>query len=183
MDIQIRELQKSDCAIVAEHLQEFDNGVGANYRTCEAQETGEGLLLVAWLDGGTPVGRLWIRWAGCHEIPRIRDTHPVARTIRDCPSFNEIEVAERLRGRGIGTQLIRHAEVQAKKQGFRRASMTALHDGRPRKLYERLGYSDPGIGVFHTFGTYTNEEGEEVPWDNGHQVFLIKELYRTRENG
>ena len=54
--------------------------------------------------------------------------------------------------------------------------MTAEYDGRPRRLYERLGYSDPGIGVFHTFGTYTDDSGEEVPWDNGHQVFLLKKL-------
>ena len=175
MNVQICKAQKSDCAIIAKHLQEFGNDEQANYRKCEAQENGEGLLLVAWFDGSTPVGRLWIRWEGCHEIPRIRDTSAVAATIRGCPSFDEIEVAEGLRSKGIGTQLIRHAEMRAKEQGYHRVSMTAKHDGRPRKLYERLGYSDPGIGVFHTFGTYTNDDGEEVPWDNGHQVFLMKD--------
>ena len=175
MDVRIRQARKSDCAIVARHLREFGNDEHANRRTCEAQADGEGVLLVAWLDG-VPVGRLWLRWAGCQDIPRIKDTHPVAATIGECPAFNEIEVAEELRSKGIGTQLIRHAEILAKKQGCRQVSITAIHDGRPRTLYERLGYSDPGIGVFHTSGTYTDDDGQEVPWDNGHQVFLVKKL-------
>lgn len=175
MNIQIRKAQKADCAAIAEHLQEFGNDEQANYRRCEAQENGDGLLLIAWFDD-TPVGRLWIRWAGSHEIPRIRDDNPVAATISECPTFDQIEVAEGLRGKGIGTLLIKHAEMQVKAYGYERSSITAIHDDRPRRLYERLGYADPGIGVFHTFGTYINEKGEEVPWDNGHQVFLMKEL-------
>jgi len=175
MDIQIRKAQRSDCAILAERLRGFGNDELANIRKCSAQEKDEGVLLVAWLEG-VPVGRLWIRWAGSHEIPRIRDTHPVAATIEECPSLDEIEVARDLRGHGIGSQLIDHAEMCVKTRGQHRVSLTVEHTSRARRLYERLGYSDPGIGVFHTFGTYINDKGEEVPWDNGQQLFLIKEL-------
>jgi len=175
MDIQIRKAQRSDCAALAEHLREFGNDEPANVRKCRAQDEDEGVLLVAWLEG-MPVGRLWIRWGGSHEIPRIRDSHPVAATIEKCPCLDELEVAGDLRGQGIGSQLINHAEMYVKERGHHQVSLTVEHNSRARKLYERLGYSDPGIGVFHTFGTYTNDRGEEAPWDNGQQVFLIREL-------
>ena len=175
MNIQIRIAQRSDCAMLAEHLREFGNDEPANRRKCKAQEEDEGVLLVAWLEG-IPAGRLWIRWAGSHEIPRIRDTYPVAATIEVCPSLDEFEVAKDLRGRGIGSQLINHAEMHVKERGYHQVSLTVEHNSRVRRLYGRLGYSDPDIGVFHTFGTYTDDNGEEVPWDNGQQVFLIKEL-------
>jgi GNAT superfamily N-acetyltransferase len=175
MNIEIRQLEEHNLSLLGLHLRHFKNGEKGFLQQWKAQEKGEGVQLVAW-HNDLPVGCLWIRWEGDHDIPRIKDTHPVAATIKDCPSFMEIEVAEDSRGQGIGTLLIRHAETVAAENGYNRVCMTANHGERPQGLYQRLGYSDPGIGVFHTFGTYKNDDGEDVPWDNGFQVFLMKEL-------
>ncbi|NKB71895.1 MAG: GNAT family N-acetyltransferase [Candidatus Latescibacteria bacterium] len=175
MDIQIRPARATDCTLVAESLREFDNDERKTRRKVQAQEAGQGILLIAWCND-LPVGRLWLRWAGSHEIPRIKKTHPIAATLGPCPSFGEIEVAPRLRGNGIGSQLIGYAEGVARQYGYPRVAITAAHDDRPRQLYERLGYTDPGIGVFHTSGTYVDEYGSKVQWNHGHQVILVKEL-------
>ncbi|MBB6019935.1 ribosomal protein S18 acetylase RimI-like enzyme [Paenibacillus sp. JGP012] len=49
------------------------------------------------------------------------------------------------RGLGIGTELIRHAEKQAKLQGFAKSSLTVKQENAGAiKLYERLGYQKVG---------------------------------------
>jgi GNAT superfamily N-acetyltransferase len=149
----------------------------------QAQESGDGLYLVLWRQC-VPLGHLFLRWAGSHEIPRIRNENLVAATVSDCPSLDGIWVRPDCRSEGIGTQLIREAERLALLAGFHSVCLTVdIKNDRARALYERLGYADPGIGPFHTFGTYTNPDGEEVPWDNGTQLFLRKRLAEDGAGG
>lgn len=141
----------------------------------EKQANGEGVYLVFWCND-VPLGHLFLRWAGSHEIPRIRDRNSVAATIVNCPSLDALWVRPGYRSKSIGTQLIREAEKIALSRGYRRVCLTVDIANRAKRLYERLGYVDPGIGPFHTSGTYTNADGEQVPWDNGIQLFLMQVL-------
>ena len=140
------------------------------------QQEAQGLYLVAWRRD-VPVGHLYIRWAGSNEIPRIRDSNLVAATIADCPVLDQIWVYPNHRCQGIGSLLIRRAEEIVREHGFSRACITVnVGNASARALYERLGYRDPGIGEYHTTGTYVDDNGQEVPWDNGTQVCLVKRL-------
>ena len=52
-----------------------------------------------------------------------------------------LRVMDMFRGQGIGTMLIREAEVLTAEQGFGWATIAAAKDNpRARRLYERLGY-------------------------------------------
>ncbi len=175
--VSIRAIGPGACAVVARRLTTFGNDEKENRNTVAAQERGECLLLVAWHEG-QPVGRVAVRWAGDHDLARIRSRNAVAATVPNYPALIELEVVPELHGRGIGTQLIRRAEELSSGHGHGGLCMT-VHRGNPRAraLYYHLGYRDPGIGVFHTWGTYTDAEtGEEIAWDNGHQYLLMKDL-------
>ena len=141
----------------------------------QEQQAGEGLYLLAWR-GAEPVGHLYIRWAGSHEIPRIRHWSPIAADLGPCPNIMGVWVVPNLRSRGIGTVLLREAEDLIWQGGYTKACLEVNADNpRARALYERLGYSDPGIGVFTTSGTFTDAEGHELAWQNGPQALLIKQ--------
>lgn len=175
--VDIRPIRPGDCAVLAERLTAFANDEKESRKALAAQERGERVLLVAWHEG-EPVGRVAVRWAGDQDLARIRSRNAVAATAPNYPALLELEVVPELRGRGVGTQLIRRAEELSVAAGHGGLCMTVHRDNpRARALYERLGYRDPGIGVFHTSGTYTDEDtGEQVAWDNGHQFLLIKQL-------
>ena len=143
----------------------------------QLQKEGKTTFLVAW-EGKTPVGHLLIRWDGSLEIPRIVDRIPLAAKFAGYPSFESVEVRPDRRGRGIGTSLIRHAEELAHKRGFEKAVIEVdIDNPRARALYERLGYTESGLGEFTTSGTYIDDDdGNMVKWTNGPQVQLIKKL-------
>jgi GNAT superfamily N-acetyltransferase len=175
--VSIRAIGPGDGAIVARRLTAFGNDEKANRQLLAAQERCEGVLLVAWHEG-EPVGRVAVRWAGDHDLARIRSRHAVAATVPNYPALIELEVVPELQGRGIGTQLIRRAEELSSGHGHGGLCMTVHRDNpRARALYEYLWYRDPGIGVFHTCGTYMDAEtGAMIAWDNGYQYLLMKAL-------
>ncbi|MFD4632788.1 GNAT family N-acetyltransferase [Streptomyces sp. NPDC058284] len=69
-------------------------------------------------------------------------------------------VAEEVRGRGIGTRLIRAAMDEARRQGARRITLRVLgHNTPARKLYEAEGFVIEGVlpGEFLLAGEYVDD--------------------------
>ncbi|MEU6989066.1 GNAT family N-acetyltransferase [Streptomyces sp. NPDC046465] len=69
-------------------------------------------------------------------------------------------VAEEVRGRGIGTRLIRAAMDEARRQGARRITLRVLgHNTPARKLYESEGFVIEGVlpGEFLIGGAYVDD--------------------------
>ena len=146
------------------------------------QKERKAIFLVAWEDK-TPIGHLLIRWDGSLEIPRIVDRMPMAAKFAGYPSFESIKVRLDRRKRGIGTALIRHAELLVRQRGFEQAVIEVdIDNPSARALYECLGYAESGLGEFTTSGTCVDDDGHIVEWTNGPQVLLIKKLGQTPAN-
>jgi GNAT superfamily N-acetyltransferase len=61
----------------------------------------------------------------------------------DALYINAVAVLPEARGRGLGTRLMRHAEVLAREAGRPRTSLIVNDDNAgARQLYQRLGYRD-----------------------------------------
>lgn len=98
------------------------------------QQAGTATYVVAWRRG-VPCGHALIKWDGC-DAARIRDTYP------GCPEIACLEVfPSPMRGHGIGTGLIRHAQQRARERGCGLIGL-GVADSNPRAaaLYRRLGY-------------------------------------------
>jgi [ribosomal protein S18]-alanine N-acetyltransferase len=82
--------------------------------------------LVAW-EGDEPVGHAHL-------------------ALTDPPEVQDVEVLERHRGRGVGSELVAAAEREAAARGHDRLTIT-VSAGKPevRRLYERLGFRDAGV--------------------------------------
>jgi GNAT superfamily N-acetyltransferase len=203
MKVSVRRLRKKDCLLLAKHI---GYGEGEYLGHFQEQKEGKGIFLVAW-HGSVPVGRLWLRWRDGHVLRRLRNQYipryrkkderrrpafergvllkPTTaairkiRSLKDCPTCGNIIVKRSCRGKGVGTQLIKSAERRVLAKGFGRASIDASVRDRARRLYERLGYTDPGLGSVHTYGIFINDRtGRPAKWDNGHSVLLVKRLRR-----
>ncbi|MFI5893614.1 GNAT family N-acetyltransferase [Actinoplanes sp. NPDC051513] len=87
----------------------------------------EGQLLRKAVDGGDEVGFLWMSMPGT--------VYP------DMAWLSEIEVADGLRGRGYGSQMINAAEADLVARGVRRVGLHVFGNNiGARRLYQRLGY-------------------------------------------
>jgi len=62
------------------------------------------------------------------------------RPPRDALHIHELHVARDLRGRGIGRDVLRYAEAQARARRRPQLSLTTTTDNPARRLYERAGY-------------------------------------------
>jgi GNAT superfamily N-acetyltransferase len=143
----------------------------------KAQSDGKGVYFAAW-DGETPIGRLFLAWTN-NEIPRILDSRPHAYRFTQSPEIRDVYVAENRRSGGIGTLLIHEAVRQAEMRGATDVTLCVeTENPRALALYERLGFEEPGIGVFTTTGTYIDGDGNEVQWQNGPQVLLARSSAR-----
>lgn len=135
-------------------------------RAVERQRMGECTFLVAW-EGEQPLGHGEVMWHGC-MTPEVRAVYP------ECPEINGLRVYRAdLRGRGIGTALIRSAEARAREQGFRWLGL-GVSDDNPRaaRLYERLGYQE---GIRYTaVWNYEDAGVEHVAKDP--RTFMIRNL-------
>ncbi len=142
----------------------------------DMQSRGEGTYLIAW-DEDVPVGHLFVRWTGNTEVPRIVDRCPQAAQFADCPEFIELYVVPECRSQGIGARLVMRGLQLSRERGAAQAAICVNTDNpRARALYERLGFVEPGIGVFTTTGMLIDKAGREVPWQNGPQVMLVMKL-------
>jgi GNAT superfamily N-acetyltransferase len=132
----------------------------------ETQERGDALYLIAWLDG-RPVGHLLLKWDQPSSSPESSVPWPV---------FSDISVHPDLRSRGIGTQLMEHAEGEARRRGYRQVGLSvALDNPRARALYERRGYRDSGLAPYDSRWPYLDECDREQ-WHEETCVRLVKPL-------
>jgi GNAT superfamily N-acetyltransferase len=105
------------------------------------------------------------------------ERYPQAAQFADCPEFCDVYVAAERCSQGIGAQLLRRALQLASERGASQVTLCVDTDNpRARTLYERLGFSEPGIGPFTTSGVLVDEAGRERPWQNGPQVILVRKL-------
>jgi ribosomal protein S18 acetylase RimI-like enzyme len=103
-----------------------------------AQSAGTSTYLTAW-DGDVPVGTCVILLTGCFDAE-------VRRAMPEAFEVSQIHVHPDVRGRGIGTELIRCAERLIAARGGTTATMSVAQDNvRAAALYARLGYEDTGL--------------------------------------
>ena len=155
----------------------MDEGFGAGHRNyLESQSRSEGVYLTVW-DGDVPVAHLWACWKGSNEIPRIVGLYPQLAEYASFPEFCDVYVAEGYRSLGVGTSLLKHAMQLAQSRGATHAIIGADTDNPgARALYERLGFTEIGIGEFTTSGTFVDRNGVERDWQNGPQVMLMTKI-------
>lgn len=66
-------------------------------------------------------------------------------------------VQKAMRGRGVATALLRHAEEIARRRGHRSLGLSVDPDNPARRLYESLGYRHDG-GERYLDGVYEGTE-------------------------
>jgi GNAT superfamily N-acetyltransferase len=139
------------------HRQRFDE-----------QLAGPGTYLVAWL-ADRPVGHLLIRWTGCKA-------DDVRRATGACTELNALGVwPPELQRRGIGRQLIHHAEQLAATRGHLTVGL-GVADANPdaARLYERLGYITR-VARYTDRWSWIDHEGQEH-YESQPASFLIKNI-------
>jgi GNAT superfamily N-acetyltransferase len=118
----------------------------------ELQGGGSATYLIAW-QGGEPVGHVLVR------------SSPVSQqgVAAGCAELEDLFVCEEKRRRGVGRALLAAAEDVARAAGARRlgfgVSVANPSNAAARRLYERCGYTDSGLGEFVLGYTYWDELG------------------------
>lgn len=122
-------------------------------RRMQAHEEGRTTWLVAWL-GDEPVGHVVVRW--------VRDENPRYDGLTNAPIIEGLGVVEERRNAGIGSALMEIAERVAVGRGSPEVALAVGVDNHgARRLYERRGYRDSGLGPrLHTW-TFTGADGVE----------------------
>ncbi len=138
---------------------------GTHWKRLERQERGEGLYLIAWIDE-RPVGHLLLKWGDS----------PLSPESSLWPTLSDISVHLNYRSRGIGSQLMEHAEQIAARRGCRQVWLSvALDNPRARALYERRGYRQTSLDTHVSRWPYLDEHGQER-WQEETCVRLEKSL-------
>jgi ribosomal protein S18 acetylase RimI-like enzyme len=115
-------------------------------------ESGATTFVVAWL-ADEPVGSIVVRWRS--EGSEF-DGLPAAAVVEG------LEVAEQRRSQGLGSAMMTLAERLASARGHDRVVLSvALDNPGARRLYERLGYTDLGLGPRLLSWTFTDDAGVE----------------------
>jgi GNAT superfamily N-acetyltransferase len=109
-----------------------DEIITAETRTIEAffaSPPAGSALMIAESDDCSPMGFVYLE--------RLRDYF----TLEDHGHISMIVVTEAAEGRGVGAALMRAAEDWARREGYRRLTLTVFDaNSRARTLYEHLGY-------------------------------------------
>lgn len=132
------------------------------------QQRDEVLYLIGW-QGDEPVGHLLLVWAG-------PEYEPLTSTILNCAEIQDFVVRPDLRSRGIGHQMLAHAEELTRHRGLQRLGLyVGLDNPRARALYETTGFVDSGFGILPLRWQYRGEDGAQH-WHEETAVYLVKEL-------
>jgi ribosomal protein S18 acetylase RimI-like enzyme len=127
--------------------------------------------LIAWAEG-QPVGHVLVRWGGSNNpelrwLLDARERHPYVEALLVHPTH---------RSRSVGSQILAAAEALVRERGLARISLAvAVVNVRARRLYERLGYRDLGLGQFANAWSYVDEHGDEVA-ESETCTYLVKDL-------
>ena len=163
-NVEIRSGSDADLEALVEAMGQRDHFTDRLAR----QQAGQGVLLVAWLDG-RPVGNGSLSWEPA-DHPEIR------RHLPGVPELGHLEVIGPLWGQGIGTALIRAAEATARQFGHDRLILAVGVDNpSARRLYERLGYVDWDHGTIVGSWVERNHDGPPVTLSETCHV-LVKRL-------
>ena len=130
----------------------------------------EETYLVAWCDGAL-AGHGALLWQGCTDA-EVRAAFP------NCPEIYGLGVRSELRGRGIGTALVRAAEDRTWRRGLRRIGISVDVDNeRAGRLYERLGY----VAMMRYLGAwgYLDDDGTKHVAVNP-AIFMVKDIPSQR---
>lgn len=131
------------------------------------QVSGRGVMLVA-LVGDRFVGDVFLSY----ETPAEPE---IAARLDGTPALVHLEVAPAHQGRGIGTHIILEAEAEARRRGSTAIFLgVEPHNGRARRLYQRLGYVEWEHGTVPT-GWPTECDGVRVMYRTTVHV-LVKDL-------
>ena len=150
--IAVRPASTEDLCLLNEHLHLW-GPPDYHRRKLTEQRTGEIVWLIAWSDD-LPVGHLQIGWSGT-DRPELR-AH-----LGDCPHISRVGVRADMRSQGIGSALVEAAEDLIRMRGYTRVGLgVGIDNVRARRLYERLGYSDIGLGAY-TISWY-QYEGSDI---------------------
>ncbi|MDI5975766.1 GNAT family N-acetyltransferase [Amycolatopsis magusensis] len=116
------------------------------------QQLRAGWLLTAWWDGEA-VGGMYV-WRDLAEEDELREHLP------GVPLLTHIEIAPGHRGRGIGTELIRHGEAQLAAAGTTRVALAVeVTNERAERLYRRLGYREWAHGLITCYAEEVLADG------------------------
>lgn len=143
MDVDIRPLAETDLDALAEawpSRKDPDRPRARWERLLEMNREGLRVTLIAWLDGA-PVGSVNLIWTSNYK--------PFAAA--SIPEIHSMGVVEPLRGRGIGTKLVRRCEELAARAGCSTIGIgvgVTEQYARARRLYPHLGYQFDGRGVW-----------------------------------
>jgi GNAT superfamily N-acetyltransferase len=138
----------------------------------QLQEEARARYLVAWR-GNEPVGQALV-----HLRPNSDQG-----AVLGCAELEDLFVRPDARGRGVGAALLAAAEREAAGSGVHQlgfaVSVSNPHNDAARRLYERCGYRDAGLGEFNTGYTYWDEDGQPHRDEESHR-YLCKRLARTQ---
>jgi ribosomal protein S18 acetylase RimI-like enzyme len=131
-------------------------------RTFARQQAGHALMLLG-VASAFPIAQVWM------DFGRLPERRVLLWAVRTHP---------RLRGRGIGSSLLRRAERVAAERGKAVAELGVEHANHAAlRFYTRLGYRT--VGEFAETCRYRSPEGEHRTWTI-HQWKLRKRLHIPR---
>jgi ribosomal protein S18 acetylase RimI-like enzyme len=138
LDVVVRRVSSSDVPLLVRYLRKDGARAGAEQQqyfteALHRQDDGEGILLVAFLDG-RPVGDVYLELREPTEEV-LRERLPGARLLM------HLEVDEEYRERGIGSKLLAQAETELLAEGCHRIALGVRPETKTAaSLYETIGY-------------------------------------------
>lgn len=135
MSVEIRALESGEEQAVAQALRRHLELITHRARM---QRDRDGVYLIAWMEQ-QPVGQALVRWHHPEFSPPA---------LAPVPYVEDVYVPHDHRNQGVGSQLIAAAEGAVLRAGYRQIGLAVNVDNvAARRLYERLGYVDAGLGV------------------------------------
>lgn len=112
----------------------FSGGLPSKHRDRFERQLRDQVVYVLATAGDEIIGHLLLTWNSPSD-PHVRELIP------PCAEVEDFVVAPRLRGRGIGSEMLAYAEAQCLERGVTRLGI-GVGVGNPsaRALYERLGF-------------------------------------------
>ncbi len=127
-----------------------------HFQRFEEQEKGKGIYLIAWHDN-LPVGHLLLEWDGPGD-----PTVATQIDVKGRAYLFAVETREEYRRRGVATRMIQTGEKLAREHGCEWIGLEVGRVSNPdaKKLYEKLGYKDWGLGELIVSCSYAREDGQ-----------------------
>jgi GNAT superfamily N-acetyltransferase len=170
--VEIRPLTEEDLTLVEERINHDWRRADKHRKRLDRQERREAVYVVAWHQQD-PVGHALVVWNGA------TNGH-ITSSLRDCPNIEDIFVVPDLRSKGVGSQLLEHAESLAGGRGFSKIGLGVdVDDSSVRAWYERAGYRDTGFGEYTDRWKYHDRDGRQR-WAEEVCIYLTKSLPSRR---